>query len=181
MLKGNYIVNKMSQSTQTEELNTNEFSTQTDDINGNECLKDAVESSSESNNPFEKKHFIFAPDVHERAQAYLDSIQEKYPDIVEKLYGKGKKLMDTFRKTYNIIKGVKKALNHYLTMKKSDKDYFLLVCYLEVFYTEDFTLDKTFPKKKLEKYFRIALSYAFNLVDDNAKKILKEIYGNDSN
>jgi hypothetical protein len=181
MLKGNCIVNKMSQSTQTEELKTNECSTQTEDINGNEFFKSTSESVCECYNPFEEEDFKFAADVHKKADAYLDNIQKNYPKIVSKLYKKGKKLMDIFRATHGIIKGVKNAIDHYQKMKNSDKDYFLLICYLEVFYVEDFTLCDDYPKEELDNNFRIALSYAYDFLDKKGKKIMKELYCSKSN
>jgi hypothetical protein len=176
MLKGNCIINKISQSTQTEELKTNEFSTQSEDLNVNEIFKNTDESFCELCNPFKQRDFKFAADVHKKVDSYLNKIQKNNINIMSKLINKIEKLMDTFRGTHGTMKGVKNAIDHYQKMKNSDKDYFLLICYLEIFYELDFSSCHDYPIEEHDNNFRIALSYAYDFLDKNGKKVMKELY-----
>jgi hypothetical protein len=70
--------------------------------------------------------------------------------------------------------GFKKAIEQYRIIQDEDKENFILIQFLEIFYGQYSNFNKYYTPEMHENHFKNVLSLAYNTIDNN--KLLGEIY-----
>jgi hypothetical protein len=112
--------------------------------------------------------------VHDKAYYYLESLEKKYAKELDSLYEKTGLLLDAYKNGRNMDNGFKKAIEQYKLIKDQDKEYFILIQFLEDFYGRYAIFDKYHTPQVHENDFKSVLSLAYNALDNN--EILEKIY-----
>ena len=145
-------------------------STQTDDESTINTSKQSSSPKSEGSN----KEVTQVVDVHDKAYKYLESLEEKYSEELDSLYEKTDSLMAIFINALPFSTCLKKAIEEYKTIEIQDKENFILVQFLEVFYEKYAIFDKYHTCEAHENDFKYALSLAYETIDN--KELLGNIY-----
>lgn len=112
---------------------------------------------------------------HARAYSYIDWLATKYPSDEDRMYELVNEMMCPVGDADTFSEGLDQAIAiKYSELKSQDKDSYLLILFLEVFY-ETYALKLlNYPMEKHEETFKYALSLALKVTEN--PNILRTIY-----
>jgi hypothetical protein len=111
---------------------------------------------------------------HEKACEYLERLEQQYPNELDCIYKKAGSLIEIVGRAPDFETGLKKAIEKYKTIKEEDKESFILIQFLEIFYEKYTIFDNYHTLEVHNSNFKEALSLALDVVDDNV--LLGNIY-----
>jgi hypothetical protein len=152
----------------------NEY-TQTDILNTTTSSKGSPHSPNR-NESSEGEKVIQSVNAHDKAYNYLESLEKKYSNDLDKIYDYAGQMMDAVREAGSFSEGLKEAINKYKAeIKSQDKENFILVQFLEEFYGGT-VLVGNYNQEVHERNFKDALLLADSAIDD--AQFLGDIYYN---